>query len=419
MSNPAEAEQLAVAFEAERGYLRRIAYGTLGSFAEADDVVQEAWLRLQRVDGAQIDDLRAWLTTVVGRLALDALGSARSRRERYVGPWLPEPAVGAGGASGERPVWGAQASAADARDPADRVTLDEEVTTALLVVLERLSPAERTAFVLHDVFGLDFGEVAEVVGRSPAAVRQLASRARRHVDEGTPRYPASREEHAQIVTAFAGAWQAGDVDALVSVLDPDVVMTSDGGGIVNAIRRPVLGRDHVLETLAGLARANRVTGRVVRGALVDVNGLPGLVLHDGAQLSVVSCTIDRGRIVAIDVVRNPQKLQHVPLPPEAGGPPSGSGAADPSAIAGEPSAGDDAIEPSAGDDAIEPSAGDDAIEPSAGDDAIEPSAGDDAIEPSAGDDAIEPSAGDDAIEPPAGDDAIEPSAGDDAIEEER
>ena len=322
MSSPsADAERLAVAFEAERPYLRRVAYGTLSSFAEADDVVQEAWLRLQRTDAEQIDDLHAWLTTVVGRLALDALGSARQRRERYVGPWLPEPEVGTAGAGVGEPVSGAAASLDAARDPADRVTLDEEVTTALLVVLERLSPAERTAFVLHDVFGLDFGEVAQVVGRSPAAVRQLASRARRHVNDGTPRYPASREQHAQIVTAFASAWQAGDVDALVGVLDPDVVMTSDGGGVVHAVLRPVFGRDDVLATLAGFARATAVTGRVVRGSVIDVNGLPGLVTYDGRVMSVISCTIDAGRIVAIDVVRNPYKLQHVPMPPEVGGPP--------------------------------------------------------------------------------------------------
>lgn len=323
----ADAEQLARAFEAQRPYLRRLAYGTLGSFAEADDVVQEAWLRLQRAGAEEIRDLRAWLTTVVGRLALDALGSARHRRERYVGPWLPEPAVeGVGGARTTteglgavgQPVAGAQGSAADARDPADRVTLDEQVTTALLVVLERLSPAERTAFVLHDVFGLGFGEVAEVVGRSPAAVRQLAARARRHVDAGTPRYPATREQHAEIVTAFAVAWQAGDVDALLGVLDPDVVLTSDGGGIVNAARKPVVGRDRVSRALAGFSRTSAARGAEQRGALADVNGLPGIVLSDGDVMSVISCTIDDGRIVAIDIVRNPQKLTHVALPPAEG-----------------------------------------------------------------------------------------------------
>ena len=193
---------LAEQFEELRPHLRAVAYGTLGTLAEADDVVQEAWLRLEQTDVAEIRDLRGFLTTVVGRLALDALGSARRRREKYVGPWLPEPLVD--------------------DDPADRVTLDESVTMALLVVLETLSPAERTAFVLHDVFGMSFADVAEVVGRSPAAVRQLGARARKHVDEGRPRFPASREEHERIVGAFVGALGEGDVDAMLKLLDPDV-----------------------------------------------------------------------------------------------------------------------------------------------------------------------------------------------------
>lgn len=297
---PRCAEELAAAFEDQRPYLRRLAYGTLGSFTEADDVVQDAWLRLQRVDVEEIRDLRAWLTTVVGRLALDALGSARLRRERYVGQWLPEPLV--------------EDAAAD---PAERVTLDEQVTTALLVVLERLSPAERTAFVLHDVFGLPFGDVADVVGRSPSAVRQLAARARRHVEAGTPRFPASREEHARIVTAFADAWQAGDVGALLEVLDPAVTFRSDGGGRVIAARRPVDGAERVARTLVAFGTAHAARGGAVRGGLVVVNELPGLALYDGETLGVFSFTIDGGRIVAIDVVRNPDKLRHVPLPPPA------------------------------------------------------------------------------------------------------
>jgi RNA polymerase sigma factor (sigma-70 family) len=311
-------EQLAQAFERERPYLRRIAYGTLGSFAEADDVVQEAWLRLQRVDPGEISDLRAWLTTAVGRLALDALGSARSRRERYVGPWLPEPMIEGIGASGVGWATSTEAAVRLGQDPADRVTTDERVTTALLVVLERLSPAERTAFVLHDVFGLPFDEVAEVVGRSPAAVRQLAARARRHVEAGTPRFPASPDEHAQIVVAFAAAWQAGDVERLLAVLDPDVVMTSDGGGRVMAARKPLHGADRVVQTLLAFERYHRERGFEMRGALETVNGLPGMLLYDGEILSVFSCTIDAGRIVALDVVRNPDKLRHVP-PPGAGG----------------------------------------------------------------------------------------------------
>jgi len=310
----ASADQLAAAFEAERPYLRRLAYGTLGSLAEADDVVQDAWLRLQRADAGAIDDLRAWLTTVVGRLALDALGTARVRRERYVGPWLPEPIVEAAGADA---TFGPVASGADTRalgeDPADRVSLDEQVTTALLLVLERLSPAERTAFVLHDVFGLPFGEVAEVVGRTPAAVRQLATRARRHVADGTPRYPASREEHADVVAAFAAAWAAGDVDGLLQVLDPEVTFRSDGGGKVVAARVPQEGAEKVAQMLVSFASVNERLGGRAHGAIVDVNGLPGLLFEDGDVRTVISVTVDRGRIVAIDAVRNPDKLRHLGL----------------------------------------------------------------------------------------------------------
>ena len=283
-------DELAAAFEEHRPYLRRLAYSTLGSLAEADDVVQDAWLRLQRTDATEVRDLRAWLTTVVGRLALDTLGSARRRREQYVGPWLPEPLV--------------------EDDPADRVTLDESVTTALLVVLEQLSPAERTAFVLHDVFGLAFDAVGEIVGRETAAVRQLASRARRHVKDGTPRFPASREEHARLVTAFAAAARAGDVEALMGVLDPEVTFRADGGGKAIAARHPIAGDARVARVMTKLALRS---WRAIR--VVLVNGMPGLLVDDGGPFpTVYSLTVDADRIVAIDVLRNPDKLQHLQLP---------------------------------------------------------------------------------------------------------
>lgn len=278
-------DELAAAFEAQRPYLRRVAYSTLGSLADADDVVQEAWLRLQRADPTEIRDLRAWLTTVVGRLALDALGSARWRREQYIGPWLPEPLI--------------------EDDPADRVTLDETVTTALLVVLEQLSPAERTAFVLHDVFGLSFDDVGEVVGRTPAAVRQLASRARRRVEAGMPRFPASRDEHERLAIAFAAAARAGDVEALMHVLDPSVTFRADGGGKAIAARHPISGAARVARMLTKLAGKVWISVRVAM-----VNDAPGLLVDDGAaQPSVYSLTVDAGRIVAIDVIRNPDKLR--------------------------------------------------------------------------------------------------------------
>ena len=254
-------EDLAAEFEALRPQLTRVAYGILGSLAEAEDIVQEAWLRLERADRAGIEDLRAWLTTVVGRLALDALGSARARRERYVGEWLPEPLV---------------------EEEGDDPTLDESVSTALLVVLERLSPAERTAFLLHDVFDLPFEKVAAVVGRSPAAVRRLAARARAHVEAGKPRFPADREEELRIVAAFATAWQEGDHEALLGLLDPGAVMRSDGGGRVPSAGKPLLGA--------------------------------GLVVRDSHSTSVISLTIDAGRITAVDIVRNPDKLRGLAEP---------------------------------------------------------------------------------------------------------
>ncbi|UGT54347.1 RNA polymerase sigma factor SigJ [Nocardia asteroides] len=288
--------ELARRFEEHRPYLRRLAYSTLGSISDAEDVVQDAWLRLQRHHeagkAAEIDNLRAWLSTVTGRLALDHLGSARARREQYVGEWLPEPEVTA---------WD---------DPADRVSQDERVTTALLVVLESLSPAERTAFVLQDVFGMTGPEVAEVVGRTPAAVRQLASRARKHVESGTPRFPASRDEQEKVVSAFALAWRSGDLSSLLGVLDANVVLTADGGGKVPAIRQPLRGAELIAKALLGWYHGP--SAAEAWGRAVLVNGAPGLVVFDGHNVGVFSFVVDAGRIVAINVVRNPDKLRDLP-----------------------------------------------------------------------------------------------------------
>ncbi|WP_416382208.1 RNA polymerase sigma factor SigJ [Nocardia higoensis] len=289
----ADTAELARRFEEHRPYLRRLAYSTLGSLSDAEDVVQEAWLRLQRQPRPEeIDNLRAWLTTVTGRLALDQLGSARARREQYVGEWLPEPQVSA---------WD---------DPADRVSQDERVTTALLVVLESLSPAERTAFVLQDVFGMSGPEVAEVVGRTPAAVRQLASRARKHVEQGTPRFPASLDEQEKVVSAFSVAWRSGDLSALLSVLDANVTLTADGGGKVPAIRKAVSGAEIIAKLLLGWYSGPSSANAWGRPVLV--NGEPGLLVFDGTHTGVWAFTIDAGRIVAIDVVRNPDKLRDLP-----------------------------------------------------------------------------------------------------------
>lgn len=278
-------------FERARPRLLRLAYSQLGDLGEAEDVVQEAWLRLERTGAGSIDDLDAWLTTVVGRIALDVLRSARTRRESYVGPWLPEPVVSATG-----------------EDPADRVTLDESISYALLAVLEQLSPAERTAFVMHDVFDVPFGEIADIVGRTPDAARQLASRARRHVAEGRPRFEASPEEHDRAVRAFAGAVGDGDLEALLAVLDPDVVWTSDGGGQAVASRRPIEGAGRVARGWVALRRKTFSEPATP----IELNGRLGIVVpgRDGNR-SVVSFLVHGGRITRIDVVRNPEKLRRV------------------------------------------------------------------------------------------------------------
>jgi RNA polymerase sigma-70 factor (ECF subfamily) len=294
---PSGEAALAREFEAQRPRLLRLAYASTGSLAEAEDCVQEAWLRLQRAAGrGPIRDLGAWLTTTVSRLALDSLGSAKARRERQVGPWLPEPLV-------EN-----LASTADpGADPADRVTLDESVSMALLVVLETLSPAERTAFLLHDVFGLSFEEVAEVVGRSAAAARQLASRARRHVRGDRPRVPPTRAQQRELIAAFTAACAEGDLERLLSLLDPDVVWRADGGGKVRATPPLARGAAAIARLLLGYARRPPLR---MRTALV--NGTPGLVIRDAdGVLTVMALTVDAGRIVAIDVIRDPDKLTAV------------------------------------------------------------------------------------------------------------
>jgi RNA polymerase sigma-70 factor (ECF subfamily) len=275
-------------FAQARPRLLRLAYSQLGDVGEAEDVVQEAWLRLEHADAETIENLDGWLTTVVARLALDRLSSARARRETYVGPWLPEPLL-------------------SAEDPADRVTLDESVSYALLTVLEQLSPAERTAFVLHDVFDVPFGDIAEVVGRTPDAVRQLASRARRHVKSESPRFAASRAEHDRAVRAFAQAVGEGNLEDLVAVLDPDVVWTSDGGGVASAARKPLRGGVRVARAWIGFGR------RAVQEPIeINLNGQLGLMLptRDGHR-AALSFVVSDGHITRIDAVRNPQKLRHL------------------------------------------------------------------------------------------------------------
>ncbi|GAA5771840.1 RNA polymerase sigma factor SigJ [Streptosporangium roseum] len=283
-------EDLATEFDAIRPRLVGVAYGLLGSLDEAEDVVQDAWLRLGRADRAEIQDVTGWLVVTVSRLALDVLRSARVRREEYVGPWLPEPVV-------------------TEADPADRVTLAESMSMAMLVVLESLSPAERTAFVLHDVFGLPFEEVAQAVGRSPAACRQLAARARKHVAARAPRFEVDADEHRRVVEAFARASTGRDIDALLALLDPDVVLRSDGGGLVTAARRPVRGAGRVARFIAGVAER---FGAGSRFTPIMVNGRPGLLrFRDGALSGVYALTVAGGRITEIHIVVNPEKLRSV------------------------------------------------------------------------------------------------------------
>ncbi|MUN40636.1 MULTISPECIES: RNA polymerase sigma factor SigJ [Actinomadura] len=291
-------EELAREFQALRGRLLGVAYGLLGSVDEAEDVVQESWLRLRSADRARIEDLTGWLIVTTARLARDVLRSARYRREEYVGPWLPEPLV-----TGGRP----RPDPAGGGDPADRVTLDESLSMALLVVLESLTPAERTAFVLHDVFGIGFPEIGEVVGRGPAACRQLAVRARRRIEARAPRFEAPPDEQRRVLAAFAAACRTGDVQALLALLDPDVVVRSDGGGRVAAARRPVHGADRVARYLLGVARWYAGDGGITHAT---VNGRPGLLwARDGHLQGVMSLTLDGGRIVSVDFVRNPDKLE--------------------------------------------------------------------------------------------------------------
>ena len=290
----ATASQTASEFERLRPYLLRVGYSHLGSLGEAEDVVQEAWLRLQGAERDEIRDLRAWLTTVVSRLALDALSSARARRENYVGPWLPEPLVDAGTVSA---------------DPAGRVELDESVSMALLIVLESLSPAERSAFLLHDVFGYSFPEVARIVDRTPQATRQLAARARNAVEARRPRYPASEDQQREVIEAFLGATQNGEIAMLLELLDPDVTFRSDGGGLVPAAPKVFTGAEQVVGILTRIFTMLRgSSGAPMRVFRVLINGAPGLLVDAQYGPSVISFTLDQGRITEINSVRNPEKL---------------------------------------------------------------------------------------------------------------
>lgn len=276
-------------FEANRARLVRLAYRMLGSTAEAEDIVQDAWLRWQRVDRAVVREPAAFLTRTVTRLCLDAMKSARARRETYVGSWLPEPIV-------------------EAEDEAPRL---DELTLTLMLALERLSPLERAAFLLHDVFDVALDEVAVTLGRDAAAVRQLAVRARRHVRAARPRYPVERAEGERIARAFFAASSSGDLGALRAILAQDVTVRSDGGGKVWAFRNPIVGLDRVLRLYAGLRR-KLVERPPVLVAPTWIDGLPGYVSRErDGVLQTTALAIEDGRITAVYITRNPDKLQRV------------------------------------------------------------------------------------------------------------
>jgi RNA polymerase sigma-70 factor (TIGR02957 family) len=291
------------AFEQHRRLLFTVAYQMLGSVADAEDVVQDAWLRWSATDRAEVADPRAYLVRITSRLALDRLGSARRRRESYVGPWLPEPLLTASSAV---------AGAAPPPDPDDAAVLGEQVSLALLVVLETLSPAERAVFVLREVFGLPAAEVAAVLGRSEAAVRQTAHRAREHVRARQPRFDTDRSTQRLATERFLAACAGGDVEALLAALAPDVVLVSDGGGRAKAALRPIVGAGKVARfLLATTAQGLSIPGLHVE--IAEVNGAPGVVAWvGGAPFMTISLLLVDGLVQQVLVVRNPEKLTGLP-----------------------------------------------------------------------------------------------------------
>ncbi|MDX3901736.1 MAG: sigma-70 family RNA polymerase sigma factor [Sphingobium sp.] len=286
LSNGRAPDDAAAGFDPLRPRLVRIAYRMLGSVADAEDVVQEAFIRWMGADRAMVREPEAFLRRTVTRLCLDQLKSARRRREAYVGPWLPEPVI-------------------------EEAEEQDDVTLPLMLALERLSPLERAAFLLHDIFGVAFEEVALSIGRDPAACRQLAARARTHVREVRPRFQVERQHGLAIAEAFFAASRSGDMGALGAMLSADVGLYSDGGGIRPAAPQPVLGLDHVMKMHRSLAVLyGKYGSRLVRACLI--NGLPGFITREAdGEFQTTALDIVEGRITAIYVMRNPEKLRHL------------------------------------------------------------------------------------------------------------
>jgi RNA polymerase sigma-70 factor (ECF subfamily) len=274
-------------FEPHRRFLVGLAYRMLGSIAEAEDVVQDAYLRWATVDRTAIAQPRAYLARIVSRLCLDRMKSAAHRREAYVGTWLPEPVIGEPGES-----------------------FADDLSVALLVTLERLSPLERAAFLLHDVFDMDYGDIADVLERTEPACRQLAARGREHVRDTRPRFEVSDEERTRVADAFQAAMSTGDLEALAKTLADDAVFYTDGGGKKRAALNPIHGRDKILRFLVGLAtkRAMPTPDQIER---VEINGLPGFVLRTEEGPETLALEIAGDQIVAMYAVRNPDKLGHI------------------------------------------------------------------------------------------------------------
>ncbi|MFL5725879.1 MAG: RNA polymerase sigma factor SigJ [Chloroflexota bacterium] len=288
---------LAERFEASRSHLRGVAYRMLGSLPEADDAVQEAWIRLSRTDTSDVENLRAWLTTVVARVCLNMLRSRNTRREASLETHVPDPIVSSG----------------DGIDPEQEALLGDSVGLAMQIVLDSLSPPERVAFVLHDVFAVPFDEIAPIVGRTPTATRQLASRARRRV-QGAPVPDTDLDGQWAVVDAFLAAARAGDFARLIAVLDPDVELRSDGGAARPGLVSHIRGAEEVGAQAMVFRRFAETATRVL------VNGIPGGVAWapDGNPFAVVALTVRGGRVVAIDVLADPERLQRLDLTEVAG-----------------------------------------------------------------------------------------------------